>query len=515
MRTFLACLVLAAALLAPGLAVGPSLDAAVFAEVAHRVREGATLYVDVWDHKPPGIYLLLTAGQVLLPFLAPWNVSWLLSVVATAGVATLLFGICRRLGMNPVACWLSATSALLVMGQYLMALGGGLTEPFAAVLLAMALGMALEARPQGAPIRAAATGALVSLALLLSVQAAPAAVPLAWLLIVGGRGAARRLTWGVIGGAIPLLAVVVWMAATGSLDGALDAVVRYTGAYRAVAAATGAALGGPVMAWTLLALLFLVMPAAMGVVEARHRGGLSRELAHACVAWIALALASFLVQGRLFGHYVIPLAVPLALLAGFGVERVRALSRPERGRLLLPAVATCLISALAAGVAGAMELNLVAPDHDRSVTAATAVRENSAETDRIWVWGNEPQLYLDSGRSSTTPYPYLYALVTPGYTTPEQVQAMLEALQADPPAMIVDAGSPTPGAPGFQPLLIDRPVASDGRDLDLLEPLRDFVRGRYREVDRSGGWVVYALGDSTADALGIGSSQRRETATRR
>lgn len=515
MRTFLACLVVAAALLAPGLAVGPSLDAAVFAEVAHRARDGATLYVGVWDHKPPGIYLLLTAAQAALPFLTPWIVSWLLSVIATAGTATLLFGICRRLGISPVACWLAAISALLVMGQYLVALGGGLTEPLAALLLATALGLALEARPESAPTRAAAAGAQLSLAMLLSVQAAPAVVPIAWLVITGRSNATRKLTWFVIGAVLPLLAVVAWLAAAGSLEGAIDAVVRYTGAYRAVAAAAGATLAGPVMAWTLLALLFLVIPAAMGLVEARHRGGLSRDLAHACVAWILLALASFLVQGRLFSHYVIPLAMPLAVLAAFGVERVRALARPQRRRLLLPVIATCVISALAAGVAGAMELNLVAPDHDRSVAAARVIRDQSAESDRIWVWGNEPQLYLDSDRSSTTAYPYLYALVTPGYTTAAQVDATLESLEADPPAFIVDAGSSAPGMPGFQPLLIPRPLASDGRDLDLLDPLRDFIRSGYREVDRSSGWVIYALGDSTADTRGNGSSQRLEIATRR
>ena len=76
---------LSALLLAPGLMSGPSLDAAVFMQVAERMRDGATLYAGIWDHKPPGIYLLLVAGQSLLPFLSVWLVSWLLSVAATAG----------------------------------------------------------------------------------------------------------------------------------------------------------------------------------------------------------------------------------------------------------------------------------------------------------------------------------------------------------------------------------------------------------------------------------------------
>ena len=50
-------LALSALVLAPGLLSGPSLDAAVFMQVAERMRDGATLYSGIWDHKPPGIYL--------------------------------------------------------------------------------------------------------------------------------------------------------------------------------------------------------------------------------------------------------------------------------------------------------------------------------------------------------------------------------------------------------------------------------------------------------------------------
>jgi hypothetical protein len=515
-RIFLPCLALAAALLAPGLLVGPSLDAAVFAEVADRMRAGATLYVDVWDHKPPGMYLLLLSGQMLLPWLRPWLVSWLLSVLATAGTATLIHGICRRLGLSSMAAWVAAVGALVVTGQFLTALGGGLTEPFAALLLAGAQQLALRSwGRERAAVPAAFAGVLMALAMLLSVQAAPALLPIGWLLAAGSRSIIRRLAWAAAGFVAPLAACAAWLAAIGALDGAADAVVTYTGAYRAVASATGAALAGPVMAWTLLALLFLAIPAAMGVVEARRQPGPARDLSVACLAWIALTLASFVVQGRLFGHYVIPLAIPLGVLAAFGAERLRALPTGQRSRLLLPILATCLVSAMAAGVAGAMELEPISVDHERSLLAATTIDMSSDADDPILVWGNEPELYLDSDRASTTPYLYLYALVTPGYATPQLIRQTLDALEGRPPKLIVDAGSSAPGQPGFQALLIPRPLASDGRDLDLLDPLRAFVRDSYREISREGGWVVYARRDAAADDDGRASSQLRLAATRR
>jgi hypothetical protein len=167
----------------------------------------------------------------------------------------------------------------------------------------------------------------------------------------------------------------------------------------------------------------------------------------------------------------------------------------SRLRLLIPIALTCAISVFASAVAGAMEFETVLTDHKSSVAAADVVDRISTKGDRIWVWGNDPELYLDSSRQSTTRYAYLWPLVTPGYTTPRLIETVLASLRADPPKLIVDAGSSAPGEPGFQSLLIPRPLASDGRDLDLLDPLRAFVRERYREVSRQGGWVVYARRD--------------------
>ena len=79
-------------------------------------------------------------------------------------------------------------------------------------------------------------------------------------------------------------------------------------------------------------------------------------------------------------------------------------------------------------------------------------------------------MYFEADRLSATRFCYLYALVTPGYATPQLVDETLEELRADPPQSIVDVGSPALGEPGFQELLLPRPIASDGRDLDLLDP---------------------------------------------
>ena len=71
---------IAAAMLAPGLVVGPSLDAAVFNQVGGHLLNGVAPYVDAWDDKPPGIYLISAAAQAMLGWLGPWTADWLLSL---------------------------------------------------------------------------------------------------------------------------------------------------------------------------------------------------------------------------------------------------------------------------------------------------------------------------------------------------------------------------------------------------------------------------------------------------
>ena len=53
-----------ALLLSPGLILGAPLDSAVFVLAGSRIRDGAMPYKDLWDHKPPGVYLVNALGQI-------------------------------------------------------------------------------------------------------------------------------------------------------------------------------------------------------------------------------------------------------------------------------------------------------------------------------------------------------------------------------------------------------------------------------------------------------------------
>jgi hypothetical protein len=485
---------MSAVVLLPGLVIGPSLDAAVFVQVADRVTHGAALYTDTWDHKPPGVYLLLAGLQVLVPVLKTWPIAWAATVGATAGAGTALVAGLRGLGMSLPVSVVAGAAAVLAMGQYLLSLGGGLTESLATLPLAGALAVSLA--PGGRYlVRGSAVGLLLATALLLSLQVAAGPVALAALMVWrAGQGLRLRVAGSLLlGGLVPLVVVPSWLALSGNLQAAVDAVIGYSVAYRDVEA-PGGQLFSPLAAWTTLALLFLIVPAVMGGARMLRMPGSWRAVGVTCLAWLGLGIGLFVYQGRFYGHYAIPLVLPLAILAGPGIARAFG-ARPGSWRVRVARLAPFVIGAvvsLLAGVASArMEAEAIGAINARSRAVAEIMRGTVERAGAVWVWGNAPQVYVHAERSQATAYSYLYPLVTPGYSTPLQVQAVVANLEADPPAVVVDAGSASPGAPGFLPLLIPRPVASDGRNLDILDPLRAFVADGY-ELDRIvAGWVLY------------------------
>ena len=59
---------LTAGLLSPGLWLGPRLRTPpVFVLAGMRIRDGSMPYKDLWDHKPPGAYLINAVGQRSCP----------------------------------------------------------------------------------------------------------------------------------------------------------------------------------------------------------------------------------------------------------------------------------------------------------------------------------------------------------------------------------------------------------------------------------------------------------------
>lgn len=495
-------ILLAAAMLAPGLVVGPSLDAAVFNHIGGRLLDGAAPYIGAWDHKPPGIYLASAAVQAVLGWLGPWTADWLLSVGATAGLGVAVAAVLGRLGVTGWARALGAVGVVVLAGHYLLALGGGLTEPVATALVATS--MAIAMRP---PRRAGLTvaGGLLGISLLVSPQVLPGAALVMALACALQPARSRAIGAAVLVGAVglPIAVTAAWLSAIGALPAALDVVVTYSAAYRAASAGYGATLGTPAAAQTTLLALYLITPAVLGAASLATASQPRRGVVIVSLLWIGGSLALFVAQGRFYAHYAIPLAVPIGILAGLGLDRIGGSLRRLHGvgqriLIVLPLVATLSVSVLAGVFSAAAQIAEAADHAQRMQAVSERLRDLPAGT--LLVWGKEARLYDLAGRAPATRYIYFYPLTTPGYSTAAMIDEVARALAADPPAVVVDAGSDAPGAPGFLPLLIQRRVLTDGRDLDLLDPLRAFVAEHYDLAAIVAGWPVYVLRGELPDA---------------
>ncbi len=475
-------------MLLPGALIGPSFDASVFATVGWRLAEGDVLYVDVWDHKPPGLYFPYLAARLLTddPGLA-WLMVWLVGVAAIAVMAAAVRDTLARSGAGSMASGLAAFLAAIGASSYLLSLGGGLGETLALGPLSLAVAAAMRRRWVIA-------GLFAGIAMAVSLQTAPVFVVLVILATWDARehAVARNVAWGG-GAALVGLALLAHGARSGGLPAAADALIAYSAAYRAVPTAGAAGSVWAVVPWTVLVLLPLLIGLGLALVGRRRLA--HGRLAFACLAWVALGIAMIVVQGRFYAHYATPLVIPLAILTGLGLDA--GLRRDGRGvpawLLAAPLFIGLAVSLVAGAAAARDEQQPIVESARRVELAAAVIGDEATAGDTMFVWGNAARLHEAADLAPALRYPYLYPLLTPGYASPELVAELVAQLENAPPWVVVDAGSLEPGTPGLPPLLIDRPVATDGRSLDLLDPLRDFVEERYRLLESVAGWPIYVL----------------------
>jgi hypothetical protein len=482
---------LAALLLLPGLWVGPSLDASIFSVVGWRLTEGDVLYAEVWDHEPPGAYLPYALAHLGTdsPDIA-WAIVWLASVVSIVAAALMVRAVLIR---SRGFAGADAGALLLVFGAaaYLTSLGGGMSETFALLPLAAALAAAVAGRWLLA-------GVTAGLAIVVSLQSAPVLAALVTLSATGAPSQAilRRTPFVLAGAAVVAAAttIVLWLGA--SLPSAVDALIGYSAAYRQVTSRTGGASAFALVPWTVLVLLPLLV--AIGLAAVNRRRLVGARLASASAVWVATGVALILFQGRFYAHYASPLVIPLALVGGLGLDAAWRTAKRRRFLLIGAPLLIAAGFALVIGAVGArQEQRPILDSNRRAEAVAERLVEQAGPDASIFVWGNDARIYEIARLRPALRYVYLYPLLTPGYVTEGLVARLVAELEQSPPLVIVDSGSSAPGQPGLPMLLEPRPLATDGRDFDLLGPIRDVIAHRYHQSAVVEGWPLY-VASSTA-----------------
>jgi hypothetical protein len=246
----------------------------------------------------------------------------------------------------------------------------------------------------------------------------------------------------------------------------------------------------PENARTLAVIMLMTIPlwglasVRLWMLIRRPRRAETMELAS--VVWIFTWIAYVIAQGNLFPHYVVAIVIPMMVLAvGAGATIGRDTTRlGSMARAGLAVAATFVVFLGIATDPG--------PRRDPAIVAALdAIEDRTTANERIFVWGNEPFLYVSGQRTPAGPYAFLFPLTAPGYSTPTQIARLLSDWVSSPPELIVDASINPMGVSAFP--LLGVWTFPGNQPPDHLEPLREFVRQRYLPIETDGPWPIYVL----------------------
>ncbi|HVH63832.1 MAG TPA: glycosyltransferase family 39 protein [Candidatus Dormibacteraeota bacterium] len=203
------------------------------------------------------------------------------------------------------------------------------------------------------------------------------------------------------------------------------------------------------------------------------------------VAWLVVAMIGSIAGGHLSWHYFIQAMGPLAVLAATGLTTFK----------LRRAVAAAAIAGIAIPVGGwwifdfrsdplTYDFSPPVPQHQ---AVAAFVDAHTSPSDRVFIWGDWPAVYVESDREMSSRFPGFLrgfargsGLAPNNWDTAPDVWPLLQAdLAANPPALIVDTAAAGWSDFAMYPMS-DYPV------------LNEIVTTQYHAIATVDGVVIYA-----------------------
>ncbi|MFF4572837.1 ArnT family glycosyltransferase [Streptomyces sp. NPDC001410] len=438
-------------------------DEGYLAVQARLLAHGGHLYETVVDRKPPLVPWLYEAAFAVCGSgsLAPVRV---LAVLAQTLTAVLLASLARRRWGDTAGRTAGVLYLLVSVGLNPEDAQAATFEVFILPATAAALWCADRSRW-------GAAGTAVACAFLTKQTGGAVLLPVAWLLNRAGTPGAGALRLGA-GFAVPVLCAALVTDPAGFLFW----TVTGSAAYASFTGSELHVLGRGLANTALLAV------ACAGLIPPVVRSLRTARTARAGVAdaadlwlWLASSAVAVTVGFHFFGHYYLQLTPPAALLA---TAALRASPRERLSAAVFTSACCCALF---------LAWGLLAPHpelaHAQRLAAALAQRTGPA--DRVLVWGMHPETYWLARRTPATRYLTAGLLtnysggrdgpqVGEKYAVEGAWPVFRAELTAHAPALVVDDSRGEPYA------------------ADRIPSLRRLLAGRYEEVGRVDGAVIYA-----------------------
>ena len=410
-------------------------DEAAIAVQARTIIAGGRLYVDIADRKPPIPPFIYAAWFALTDSNDLRGPRLIASALLAVAAVVLALDVARTHGRR-AALW---TGALFVLGSFALSPGDGGAANYAHFALPLAT-LALVACRRGGWWTMVA-GLLLGLAILSRqswVFAIPAAAVSCWM-AARLRGVvlfAAGVVAGVASAALYVPWSDYWFWNFSSSPGFVFASIGLGTVF-------GRGLGA--LAFFVLLHIALVAGAASILRSSwRTRGDLW--------LWTITGLAAIAAGFRFYGHYWLQIVTPLAVLSGTAVANWLPRWRALCG-------ATLAMSAVFSVVA--LCVPTVFRERRNAAPLAAVIRRCTAPSDRIFIWGSFPELYVLADRSAAGGLVHTDFVTgrSGGRTTgtdaatPGAQQRLLADLEAAPPALLVETSGVRDLGYGALPML--------------------------------------------------------------
>ena len=484
----------------PGNMTLPSRDSGVFLYMGWRLLEGDTPYRDVWDHKPPLIYIVDALGLSLTPG-SLWGV-WLLQFFFIFVTLLLLYKLLgREFGIfAALAGTITLTSGLLTILDR-----GNVTEGYALVFQALCFWLFVRAWKRDFPLRTMFwIGLAGGLAFNLKQTTIGVWVTCGLLLlamrVLQRRAPVRELLSLLAGWLLPSLVFILYFASQHALADFWEQAYLYNfvyiGKHDGIRRLIPVFLKGFAYLQKGGVLYLAVLGWLVGLIYAWTRRKSPGEVHPLIlVALIDLPIEVFLItiSGRSILHYYLTPLPVMAILAGLLVALLPRLLgnlasfSSQKRRRWLPGVVMLVVLVAQYGqfkyypeVVHSLAENDYAPVIDY-------VAGNTESNDKVLLIGAESAVNFLTRRQAPTRYVYQYPLALLGRRP--MFEEYFNDILSDKPVLIIDTrGRERLDEKLYTPLQKRSQIVRDGVK---------YLGEHYRQVAQFGDWFVYRLMDES------------------
>jgi 4-amino-4-deoxy-L-arabinose transferase-like glycosyltransferase len=417
------------------------MDGATYAVIAREMRAGRHLYTEVWDHKPPAIYVSYAVAQTVVGA-GPAHIyvtGLFLAAITLAGVhfaAQQAAG--HAAGLAAAVFWSIVGTDLNLQANQPNA------EAFINACMIWGFGLLL-CMPDERPAygRAAAIGLLFALASLYKNIAVAAALPLLIAHAAAARFTPRSLAQTALMALVIALswaAVIVYFAATDRYATFIATVFEFNSRYAGSLWANLAAglEPGSLAPWFALQLWPLASLSVLGLLLT---GGVIPLRARLLLAGLFVGtFAAVALPGRFYPHYYQLWMPPLCVAAACGAPALARILGSRRLGIGVAAAAAVLLAAYQAQNLGLTPNEVSTMKfRDRLVLSrrgADLINRLLTPDELFFQWGHHPELYYYSGRRPAGGEFRSRHLVS-GPLAEQRNAQLLRDLEANRPEMVI------------------------------------------------------------------------------